>query len=118
MLVWHGRLWLIDNGSALYVHHTWRDPAEHAVRPFTQIRHHVLLPYAGSIEEAHERLAPKVTPELVASIVELVPDEWIEPERGLPTAAAHRRAYVDYLLRRLGAASVWVEEAERARRHA
>src|SRR3990172_6669610 len=33
LLLWHGRLWLIDHGAALYVHHTWRDPDVHARRP-------------------------------------------------------------------------------------
>src|SRR5512145_1853399 len=34
LLWWHGRLWLIDHGAALYVHHrTWR-LAEHAAAPF------------------------------------------------------------------------------------
>ena len=27
LIVWHRRLHLIDHGSALYIHHTWRDPA-------------------------------------------------------------------------------------------
>src|SRR3954464_12254667 len=47
LVVWHDRLWLIDHGAALYVHHTWADPVEHARRPFAAIREHVLLPYAG-----------------------------------------------------------------------
>ena len=47
LLVWHGRPWLIDHGAALYIHHTWRDPDEHARRPFERIGDHVLLPYAG-----------------------------------------------------------------------
>ena len=58
LLVWHGRPWLIDHGAALYIHHTWRDPAEHARRPFERIADHVLLPYAGSIVDADARLAP------------------------------------------------------------
>src|SRR4051812_39238736 len=49
LLVWHRRLYLIDHGSALYVHHTWKDPAAHARRPFPQVRDHVLLPFAGPI---------------------------------------------------------------------
>jgi hypothetical protein len=44
LLLWHGRLWLIDHGAALYVHHTWRDPDKHAGRPFERIRDHVRLP--------------------------------------------------------------------------
>ena len=51
LLVWHGRPWLIDHGAALYIHHTWRDPDEHARRPFERIADHVLLPYAGSIAD-------------------------------------------------------------------
>ena len=61
LLVWHGRLWLIDHGAALYRHHQdWRLPDPAA--PFPAIRDHVLLPYAGSIAAAHERLAPQLAP--------------------------------------------------------
>lgn len=103
MLVWHRRPWLIDHGSALYVHHTWRDPDAHARRPFPQLRDHVLLPFAGPIDAADERLAGRVTPSLLEAILDAVPDDWLAPEHGLPDAAAHRRAYVAYLLARLEA---------------
>ena len=66
LIVWHRRLHLIDHGSALYIHHTWRDPLEHARRPFEPIRDHVLLPFASSIADADARLAPMVTRSLVA----------------------------------------------------
>jgi hypothetical protein len=115
LLVWHRRLWLIDHGSALYIHHTWRNPGEHAVRPFPQSRDHVLLPYAGSIAEADERLAPRIDAELLASILAMVPDEWLAPQAGLEDADAHRRAYLDYLQRRLAAPRHFVEEADVAR---
>ena len=115
LLVWHRRLWLIDHGAALYVHHTWRDPAEHARRPFPLLRDHVLLPIAGSIEEADARLAPLVTGDLLRSIVDAIPDDWLAPEPGLPDPGAHRRAYVDYLLMRLEAPRSFVGEVERAR---
>ena len=26
LLLWHGRLWLIDHGAALYLQHAWEDP--------------------------------------------------------------------------------------------
>ena len=117
MLVWHKRLWLIDHGSALYIHHTWRDPAAHARRPMAEIKRHVLLPYAGSILEADERLARKVTPELLAGIVEAVPDDWLAADSGRTAAdpATRRAAYVDYLERRHAAPRAFAEEAERAR---
>lgn len=115
MLVWHRRLWLIDHGSALYIHHTWRHPADHAIRPLGQIKRHVLLPYAGSIVDADERLAPRLPLALLSGIVGSVPDEWLAPEAGLPDPAAHRAAYLDYLCRRLAPPRPFVEEAERAR---
>jgi len=115
LLVWHRRLWLIDHGSALYIHHSWKHAAAHARRPVAAIKSHVLLPLASSIVEADERLAPRLTPELFGSIVEAVPDDWLAPSDGLPDAAAHRAAYVDYLTRRLGAHRRLAEEAERVR---
>jgi hypothetical protein len=93
LLWWHGRLWLIDHGASLYFHHAATDDAEHARRPFEAIREHVLLPYASSLEAAHERLAPRVTDDLLGDVVAAVPDEWLEGD--------DRRRYVDYLLVRL-----------------
>jgi len=115
LIVWHRRLHLIDHGSALYIHHTWRDPGEHAHRPFTPIRDHVLLPFAGSIRAADERLAPLVDRALLERLTDNIPDDWLQPEEGLPDPASHRRAYVDYLVTRLEMPRSFVEEAERAR---
>jgi hypothetical protein len=115
MLVWHRRLWLIDHGSALYIHHTWKDAAAHARRPMAAIKSHVLLPLAGSIVEADARLAPLLSTDLFRSIIEAVPDDWLVPQDGLPDPAAHRAAYLDYLNRRLAAHRPLAEEAERVR---
>jgi hypothetical protein len=115
LLVWHGRPWLIDQGAALYIHHTWRDPDEHARRPFERIADHVLLPYAGSILAADERLAASVDPALLTGLVDALPDGWLQDEAAIGDAAAQRGAYVRYLTRRLEAPRAFVEEAERAR---
>ena len=115
LIVWHRRLHLIDHGSALYIHHSWRGPAEHARRPFEPISDHVLLPFASSIETADARLAPMVTRSLVEGLAAAIPDDWLPAEDGLPDADAHRRAYVDYLMARIEAPRAFVEEAERAR---
>ena len=115
LIVWHRRLHLIDHGSALYIHHTWRDPAEHARRPFEPIRDHVLLPFASSIAAVDARLAPMVTRPLVSGLADAIPDDWLPAEAGLPDPDAHRRAYVDYLLARIEAPRAFVEEADRAR---
>ena len=115
LLVWHRRLHLIDHGSALYIHHSWREPVEHARRPFVQVRDHVLLPFAGSIAEADARLAPLVDRALLERLTGDIPDDWLPPEDGLPDADAHRGAYIDYLTARLRSRDAFVEEADRAR---
>jgi hypothetical protein len=107
LLVWHDRLWLIDHGAALYLQHGGLRPAEHAIRPFPQIADHVLLPRAGPIAAADDRLAPRVDRVLLEAIVALAPEDWLAGERG--------ETYVDYLERRLAAPRGFVEEAERAR---
>ncbi len=117
LLVWHGRLWLIDHGAALYVHHrTWR-LAEHAADPFPAIADHVLLPYAGPVPEAGERLAPALDEPALAAIAALVPDDWLVAEGEDADPEERRRAYVEYLSRRI-AHGGFAEEAERARRAA
>jgi len=118
LLAWHGRLWLIDHGAALYIQHSWRNPDEHARRPFTQVRDHVLLPFAGPIAHADARLAPRITQDLLTDILHLVPDSWLAEPGTDPTPAdlqSTRRRYVDYILRRLKAPRPFVEEADRAR---
>jgi hypothetical protein len=101
LLLWHGNLWLIDHGAALYVHHGTGDPLAVARRPFPAIRDHVLLGAAGPLAEADDRLAPRSDP---AGAAALVPSEW-----------ANGAAYADHLQRRLEAPREWLEEAERAR---
>ena len=100
ILAWHRRLYLIDHGAALYIHHTWRDPDDHATRPLPTIADHVLRPRAGSIASAHARLAPHVTPELVGEVIDLVPDGWLAGEGSAGGPAGQRAAYARYILRR------------------
>ncbi|MFO7170757.1 MAG: aminotransferase class I and II [Chloroflexota bacterium] len=116
LLLWHRRLWLIDHGAALYVHHTWANYMERATSPFTAIKDHVLLPAAGDLRAADAELAARVTPELVAAAVEAVPEEWLlAAQSPFADAAEHRAAYVAYLSRRLEAPRAFAEEAAHAR---
>jgi HipA-like kinase len=118
LLVWHKRLYGIDHGAALYVHHRWSDLARepsHPRRPFPQVRDHVLLPFAGSIVEADARLAPQVTAGLLGRLVDAVPAAWLDGDPAFASAEDNRAAYVDYLRARLAAPRAFVEEAERAR---
>jgi hypothetical protein len=77
-----------------------------ATRPFPGIAEHVLLPYASSIRDADERLAPLLDRDVIESVAGLVPGEWLD---GSPDV------YVEYLCRRLEAPRRFAEEAQRAR---
>jgi hypothetical protein len=107
LLVWHQQMWLIDHGAALYLQHGGLRPAEQATRAFPQIADHVLLPRAGSILEADERLSPRAERGLLQHVVALVPSEWFV---GDPA-----EAYVEYLERRLQPPRAFAREAERVR---
>src|SRR3954449_1108905 len=73
LLRWHGNLFLIDHGAALYAFHG-ADPLARARGAFPPIRDHVLLPAAGSLLEADARLAPRADP----SVAALVPESWAD----------------------------------------
>ncbi|MEW5854346.1 MAG: HipA family kinase [Myxococcota bacterium] len=115
MLLWHEKLWLIDHGAALYMHHRWEGWREHAVASFRAIKDHVLLPRADALLEADARLAPRVTPELLARIVADIPEAWLLQDAPFATAAEHRQAYVDYLLLRCSVSRTFTQEARDAR---
>jgi hypothetical protein len=114
LVVRDGRTWLIDHGSALYVHHAWTDPDQHARRPFERIADHVLLPFAGSIAVADARLGPRLDAATLDAIIDAIPNEWLRDAR-FDGPADERDAYRRYLGIRLEARAAWVGEAERAR---
>ncbi len=111
ILIWHRRLWLIDHGAALYVHHTWGDYLARSRTPFAAIKDHVLLPYATAIAAADADLRVRLTPELVQRIVALIPDTWLSTEPGFADTNAQRAAYTAYLLARLEHPRLFVQEA-------
>jgi len=114
LVVSGGRTWLIDHGSALYIHHAWTDPDAHARRPFERIAEHVLLPFAGSIADADARMADRLHPAALEEIAAFIPDGWLG-DTHFDGPVAERRGYVRYLSTRLEAPRAWVHEAERAR---
>lgn len=122
LLLWHRKLWLIDHGAALYTQHSWSDDLDAVVAGagggFPAIRDHVLLGIAGPIPEADARLAPRLTPQMIAEAVATVPDLLFEGVPPFATPEAHRAAYRAYLNARLREPRLWVETAEEARRGA
>jgi hypothetical protein len=116
LLVWHNKLWMIDHGAALYVHHAWNAPSRVARSRFPLIKDHVLLPLAGEIADAAARLQPLVTTDLIDRLLGLVPDEWLTGGSApFATADEHRAAYRQFLLERLDAAEEFTAEALAAR---
>lgn len=115
MLVWHGDPWLIDHGAALYFHHDWRAVETRAGDRFPHVADHVLLPFAGDLQAADQRAHARLDARVLADIVAGVPEDWIDTRYGDMRADMVRRAYVDYLLARLEASSLFVEEAVGAR---
>ena len=110
MLIWHKELWLIDHGAALYFHHSWDNWQEQAVRPFVNIKDHVLLPQAGEIAEVDALIKAELTEEHIRAIVDLVPDQWLGDN-----AEDNREVYVQFLLKRIAASAVFVKEVQDAR---
>ena len=115
MLVWHGKLWLIDHGAALYFHHSSADYGARAKSPFPAIKDHVLLPFATDLDAADAAMAARLTRERIASITALIPDDWLDDDAHFASKAAHRAAYADYFAQRLQAPRAFAEEAARAR---
>lgn len=115
MLVWHNELWLIDHGASLYFHHSWDNYLERSKTSFSQIKDHVLLPFANTLKEADAELAPLLTPQIIADIVGLIPQSWLGDVAQFAGVEEHRAAYVEYLLNRLEAPRAFVEEARHAR---
>ena len=115
MLMWHRRLWLIDHGAALYFHHAWGDGADRSQDPFTRIKDHILLRFAGALREADAALTARITPDLIRDVVALVPDTWLAADSPFATTQAARDAYIQHLSRRLQSPRAFVEEAVRAR---
>lgn len=111
MLNWHNELWLIDHGAALYFHHTWSNWKEQSVKPFVQIKDHVLLPQASFLQQTNEEMKQVVTAENIRSIVSVVPDEWLQHEDGTESPDEMRNVYSQFLINRINHADLFINEA-------
>ncbi|HEY2146234.1 MAG TPA: HipA family kinase [Steroidobacteraceae bacterium] len=115
MLMWHRRLWLIDHGAALYFHHAWNRHSNESAAPFALIKDHVLLKYAGVIEDVDAEMTARLDLEKIAAIVELIPDAWLADDPGFAGKSQQRKAYLNYFAHRLKNSQVFVREAINAR---
>lgn len=116
MLIWHKELWLIDHGASLYFHHSWQNWEEQAKRPFALIKDHVLLPFASELEVVDKEFSALLTPELIWSVVNLIPDEWLCTDGVFDSVEEHRSAYARFLMIRAEHSEIFVKEAQNAGR--
>jgi hypothetical protein len=110
MLTWQKELWLIDHGAALYFHHSWEHWEAQSLKPFVQIKDHVLLPQATLLDAADAFMKERLTPAVIAAIVALLPDDWLQED----TPAMMRTVYRDFLINRLAHSSIFLNEARYA----
>ena len=116
MLMWHKELWLIDHGACLYFHHSWNNWEKHAISPFTLIKDHVLLPQASVLNEVDLAFKTILSPAVLQSIVDLIPEEWLIWEDSEETPEALRKVYLQFLLIRLNHSEIFINEAQNARK--
>jgi hypothetical protein len=114
MLTWNKELWLIDHGAAMYFHHSWDNWKEQALRPFLQVKDHVLLSRASELDAADGEFKSILTPEVIRSIVSLIPDDWIKSE-WVEESGEVRSVYAQFLEARIAASAIFVQEAKHAR---
>lgn len=109
MLWWNRELWLIDHGASLYFHHSWDNWEEQSLKPFVQVKDHVLLPYATQLREADALLRPLLTPERIRAVTDLLPDSWLTTHGESPEAV--REIYYRFLTNRLAHADNFLNAA-------
>lgn len=107
LLVWHGGLWAIDHGAALYFHHAWTSPERFAAQPY-EIGDHVLNEFVAGAAAADAELAPRITKELLTDVLAQVPDVWLESDTAHPSVEAARDSYLDFLLARIADRHAWL----------
>jgi hypothetical protein len=113
MLLWNKELWLIDHGAAFYFHHSWDGREEYIDKPFVQIKDHVLLPFAKDMVAADDFMKKIFTPQAIAAIVHLLPDEWLSWDETLQPHQI-KEAYIDFLNRRIAHSSIFVKQIQDA----
>lgn len=116
MLIWNKELWLIDHGASLYFHHTWDNWEQLSKSPFVYVKDHVLLPQASLLEQVDAEAKELLTTDVLRSIVELLPNEWLpEDERGLGSEE-QKQVYFSFLNQRLNHTELFINEANNARK--
>ena len=114
LLMWRKELWIIDHGASLYFHHSWTNWEEQSVRPFVQVKDHVLLKWASELDSVDKDFRSLLSKEKIVSIVRLIPGDWLVSQSA-PDADENRKVYEQFLLNRISHSHIFVNEAQNAR---
>lgn len=115
LLVCRERVWMIDHGASLYIHHQWKGWESRVQSAFPQIQDHVLLPFSGDLTAADARMRPLLTDDVIHAAVADIPGEWLQGDTQFTSLDEHRQRYVDYLRQRLHGPRAWLQAAIEAR---
>ncbi|MFT4735554.1 MAG: hypothetical protein ACI9DJ_002887 [Algoriphagus sp.] len=111
MLFWNKELWLIDHGASLYFHHNPESWEAQALKPFVQIKDHVLLDQASEITAVHDFMMDKIQPSFIAELVDNIPEDWLSNDLEIS-----KKLYLDFLGIRRSHADTFLNEAEHVRK--
>lgn len=111
LIVWHRKVYAIDHGAALYFHHSWpnREPDESRfVAAKFDVSKHVLADIATDVGAIHDEMAARLGDDVIARVVDAVPEDWLEPAAGLDSSDDVRAAYRAHLRSRRDNPSAWL----------
>lgn len=116
MLMWKKELWLIDHGASLYFHHNWGQWEDQPMKPFAQIKDHVLLKWATELETVDAKFTKILTDEVLQAVVNLIPDDWLDSNAPFDSLEDQRQAYFTFLSTRVQHSELFVSAANHARK--
>ncbi|AWM14029.1 aminotransferase class I and II [Flavobacterium sediminis] len=116
LLIWKKEIWLIDHGASFYFHHSWTNWEQSALTPFALIKDHVLLPKADKLEEAHTEFTNKLNDSILKNIVDRIPEDWLQWEDNELSPEEIKSVYFQFLAIRLKNASIFLKQAQDARK--
>lgn len=112
MLIWNKELWLIDHGASLYFHHTWDNWQEQMIKPFVQIKDHVLLEKASLVREVNKEFKSKFSTHNIKEVLKSIPDEWLVEEGRDLNPEEIRDVYLQFITGRINQAEIFINQIE------